>query len=114
MCSEKIRKIHSKTHMSGLFFMHVEISILLKKRLQHMCFPLNFAKFLRFSVLENASRQLFLIYEIIKSNNVFTITDQTDYFSSLSLKHLYIILFNKTIFYHLVYYTIKQKTKLNL
>ena len=37
-------------------------TVLLKKRLWHRCFPVNFAKFLRTPFLQNTSGQLFLCF----------------------------------------------------
>ena len=37
---------------------HVKTPVLLKKRLWHKCFPLNFAKFLRTPFLQNTSERL--------------------------------------------------------
>ena len=48
----------------GLFFNKVEClrpATLFKKRRWHRCFPVNFAKFLRTSFLQNTSRRLLLI-----------------------------------------------------
>ena len=49
-CSQKFGKIHEKTPGASLFFNKVaglRPAILLKRRLWHRCFPMNFAKFLR-------------------------------------------------------------------
>ena len=49
-CSKKIRKIHRKISVpESLFLIKLQAmpAILLKKRLWHRCFPVNFAKFLR-------------------------------------------------------------------
>ena len=43
-----------------LYFNKVRHAALLKQRLQHRCFPLNFAKFLRTPFLHNTSGRLFL------------------------------------------------------
>ena len=44
-CSQKLGKIHEKT--SGNKAAGLRPAILLKRRLSHRCFPMNFAKFLR-------------------------------------------------------------------
>ena len=49
-CSQKVRKIQKKTLVPESLFYKVagpRPSTLLKKRLQHRCFPVNFTKFLR-------------------------------------------------------------------
>ena len=43
----------------------VRPATLLKKRLKHRCFPVNFMKFLRTPVLQNTSRRLILNVVII-------------------------------------------------
>ena len=48
-------------HGQSLFFDKVE-----KKRLWHRCFPVNFVKFLRTSLLQNTSGHLLLNCEIEK------------------------------------------------
>ena len=39
-----------------------------KKRLQHRCFPVNIAKFLRTTILKNICERLFLYVRILKKN----------------------------------------------
>ena len=51
-CSWKFHKIHGKTSMPAT---------LLKKRLWHRCFPVNFVKFLRAPFLQNTSGRLPLV-----------------------------------------------------
>ena len=49
-CSQKFRKIHKKTTVPESLFNKVadpRPATLLKKRLWHRCFPMNFVKFLR-------------------------------------------------------------------
>ena len=67
-CSWKFRKIHRKTPVPVPFFKKNWPATLLKKRLSHKCFPVNFAKFLRapflkdhhwWLLLEIVSRKLF-------------------------------------------------------
>ena len=63
-CSQTFWKIHRKTPVS-VFFNEVaglNSAALLKKRLQHRCFPANFAKFLRAPFLQHISRQQLLIF----------------------------------------------------
>ena len=62
-CSWKFHKIHRKTPVPGLFFNKVaglRPATLLKKRLLHRCFLVNFAKFLRTPFLQNTSGRLLL------------------------------------------------------
>ena len=54
-CSQNFRKIHRKTTVP------VACNIILKKRLWHRCFPVNFAKFLRTPLLQNTSGWLLLL-----------------------------------------------------
>ena len=60
-CSLKFRKFHRKT----LKFLFSKVAglrpaTLIKKRLQHSCFPMEFAKFLRTPILKNISGRLLL------------------------------------------------------
>ena len=55
---KKFRKIHLKTHVLESYFNRVSglrVVTLLKKRLQHRCFQINFMKFLRTPFLQNTS-----------------------------------------------------------
>ena len=57
-CSQNFRKIYRKVLCQSLFFNKVaglRPTTLLKKRLWCRCFPVNFAKFLRTSFLQNTS-----------------------------------------------------------
>ena len=61
--SQKFRKIYRKHLYQSLFFNKVASlrpAILLKKRLWHRCFPVNFAKFLITPFSQNTSRRLLL------------------------------------------------------
>ena len=63
-CSYKFRNIHRKTTVPESLFNTVaplRPATLLKKRLWHWCFPVNFAKFLRIPFLQNTSGWLLLI-----------------------------------------------------
>ena len=63
MCSWKFHKIHRKTPVPETFFNKVaglRPATLLKKRLWHRCFPVNFAKFLRTIFLTERLRWLLL------------------------------------------------------
>ena len=62
-CSKKFRKIHRKTPVPVSFFNKVAGSAcnLLKMRLWHGCFPVDFAKFLRTSFSQNTSGRLLLV-----------------------------------------------------
>ena len=57
-CSQKFHKIHKRT-LVPLFFKKVS-----KKRLWHLCFPVNFVKFLRTSFLQTTSKRLLLDHTI--------------------------------------------------
>ena len=62
-CSEKFRKFTGKHLCKSLFFNKVAClkpTTLLKRRLWHRCFPVNFAKFLRTPFLKNTSGRLLL------------------------------------------------------
>ena len=59
-CSLKFRKIHRKAPVPEPHLC-LRPSILLKKRLWHRCFHVNFAKLSRTPFLQNTSGQLFLI-----------------------------------------------------
>ena len=62
-CSEKFRKFTGKHLCKSLFFNKVAClkpATLLKRRLWHRCFPVNFAKFLRTPFLKNTSGRLLL------------------------------------------------------
>ena len=55
---KKFLKIHLKTHVLESYFNRVSglrVVTLLKKRLQHRCFQINFMKFLRTPFLQNTS-----------------------------------------------------------
>ena len=61
--SWKFRKIHKKTHFQSLVLNKVSglrSATLLKKRLWHRCFPVNFAKFLRAPFLQNTFKRRLL------------------------------------------------------
>ena len=60
-------KFTRKHLCQGLFFNKVAATALLKKRLWHRCFPLNFAKFLRTPFLQNTSRQVLLLSRLLKN-----------------------------------------------
>ena len=65
----KISKNSQENICASLFFNKVAglmSATILKKRLWHRCFPVNFAKFLRTPLLQNATGQLLLnIYIIV-------------------------------------------------
>ena len=52
-------KIHKKTRVPESFLINMRPATLLKKRLWHICFPVNFAKFLRTPFLERTSSGCF-------------------------------------------------------
>ena len=62
-CSEQFHEIHRKTPVPESFFNKIadlRPATLLKKKLWHSCFPVNFAKFLRTHFLQNTSGRLLL------------------------------------------------------
>ena len=68
-------KFTGKHLCQGLFFSKVaglRPATLLKKRLWHRCFPVNFAKFLKTSFLQNTSRRLFLQFCLLIYFRIFT------------------------------------------
>ena len=52
MCSLKVRKYHRKIPVLEFFF--------ITKKIQHRCFPVKFAKFLRIPILKNICERLLL------------------------------------------------------
>ena len=61
-CSQKFCKIHRKTPVAeSLFYKSCTSATLLKKRLGHKCFPVNFAKFLKTPFWRNTSGLLLLL-----------------------------------------------------
>ena len=61
--SEKFHKFHRKTSVLKYLFDKVaglNVCNFIKKRLQHKCFPVKFAKCLRITILENICERLFL------------------------------------------------------
>ena len=74
-CSLRKGVLRNFTRFTGkhlcqsLFFICVRLATLLKKRLWHRCFPVNFAKFLRTLFLQNTFGRLFL-YAFVLSNVV--------------------------------------------
>ena len=62
-CSLNFRRIQGNHLFQSLFFSKVaglRSATLLKRRLWHRCFPVNFVKFLRTLFLQNTSRRLLL------------------------------------------------------
>ena len=49
-----------------------QISNFIKKKLQHKCFPLNFAKFLRMPILKNIWERLLLAFDSISHDPLIT------------------------------------------
>ena len=67
-CSLNFRRIQGNHLFQSLFFSKVaglRSATLLKRRLWHRCFPVNFAKFLRTAFLQNTSERLLLCIIII-------------------------------------------------
>ena len=62
-CSKKFRNIHRKTSVLGF-----KTCNFLKKRLQHRCFSMNVAKFLRILVLIKICKQLLLPFLLLTVN----------------------------------------------
>ena len=62
-CSQESYNIHRKTPVLESFFKNenadLQSSNFIKKRLQHRCFSVNIAKFLRALVLKNIRERLF-------------------------------------------------------
>ena len=54
-------KFTGKHLCQSLFLIKLRPATLLKKKLRRKCFPVNFAKFLRTSFLQNTSRRLLLM-----------------------------------------------------
>ena len=84
-CSIKNSVLRNFTKFTGkhlrqsLFFNKVvglRLATLLKKRLWHRCFPLNFAKFLRISFLQDTSGRLLLVYVSLYSVHRWKYADQ--------------------------------------
>ena len=80
-CSQRFRKIYRKNLCQSLHFNKVaglRSATLLKKRLQHRCFPVNFSKFLRTPFLTEHLRWLLLdlkfIIEIVISQKYMVIS----------------------------------------
>ena len=55
-----LKKVFLETSQNSQENTYNKVAPLLKKRLWHRCFPVNFGKFLRTPFLENTSGQLFL------------------------------------------------------
>ena len=62
ICPSKFCKLHKKTPVLETFLIKLQLSPckLFKKRLQHKCFPVKFAKLLRTSILKNICKRLLL------------------------------------------------------
>ena len=56
----------------------------IKKRLQHRCFPVKFAKFLRTAILKNICKQLLLVMEILDSMETLKILQKSNLCSPMS------------------------------
>ena len=59
-CSYDFRIIHKKAHGWSLFLMKLQLEAcnFIKKKLQHRCFSINIAKFIRTHILKNLCEQL--------------------------------------------------------
>ena len=73
-CSSKFCNIHRKTPVLESLFNKVEGQAcnFIEKRLQHRCFPVNIAKFLKTPILKNICERLLLIFD--KDLNSFLIS----------------------------------------
>ena len=85
-CSQKFLKTHRKTSVRVSFLIKLQVSILIKlqaeailmklqakKRLQHSCFPVNFAKFPRTPFSQNTSGGCFCIFTNMTSNRMYSL-----------------------------------------
>ena len=71
-------KLTGKHLCQSLFLNTVQPATLLKRRLWHRCFPVNFAKFLRTPFSQNTSESCFWINteeQALKRTNLFTMND---------------------------------------
>ena len=79
----KIRNIHRKAPvLESLFYKVGGYQAFIKKRLQHWCFPVNFAKFFKTPIFKNICERLLLIYlclPIIKLDSPFNPFMTDDY-----------------------------------
>ena len=67
-CYKKFRKFHRKTSMLESLFNKVpclQVCNFIKKRLQHRCFPVKFAKFLRTPILKSICERLLCISYVL-------------------------------------------------
>ena len=73
--TENLRSIHRRCSIKKLLLrisQYLLENTCVKKRLQHRCLPVNFAKFLRISILKNISERLLLkpgILELFEGSN---------------------------------------------
>ena len=63
-CSYKLLKLHRETPVLGSLLINLDALTLLK-RLQHRCFSVKFAKFLRTCILKNICERLLLVHQPI-------------------------------------------------
>ena len=72
-CFLKFRNIHGKKPvLESLKVACFQTCSVIKKRLQHRCFHVNFAKFVRIPFLQNTSGRLFLKYMNISQSDIAT------------------------------------------
>ena len=88
----------------SLFLIKLQAQSLVKKRLQHWCFPVKFAKFLRTSILKNICKILLLSVSpqntIANSSGVFALDETlTECKVSIFFKHNNFIRSNAAISY---------------
>ena len=75
--------------VSFLIKLQTLTAILLKKKLYHRCFPVNFVKFIRALFLQNASRRLLLMYVYYKDFNEQSQSKDTLFFINMLLVKKY-------------------------
>ena len=90
-CSWKFHIFHRKTPAPESLFNEVtgQPATLLKKRLWHKCFPVNFVKFSRTPFSQNTSRRLLLLLTYLESfNESYTLISTNKLFVHLGLIHM--------------------------
>ena len=71
---KNFHKIHTRNHLCRSVFFNKVAALrpvtLLKRRLWHRCFPVNFVKFLRTPFLQNTSGRLLLLIETVEDDSL--------------------------------------------
>ena len=101
-CSQKFAKFTVKHLCQNLFFNKVgslRPATLLKKRLWHRCFPVNFAKFLRTPFLQNISGRLLLklLESLLPTITCMTLADFYVTIFPLSIFHVNVTPWSQTV-----------------